>query len=117
MALTNDDLQAIGALVGQVLDEKLKPINDRLDNLETKVDNLETKVDNLETKVDNLETKVDNLQTTVESHRDLTLEFYGKQMEHNTQTVDKVDFIDARVDIFARQTVENAVKINKIKRA
>lgn len=103
MALTNDDLQAIGALVGQVLDEKLKPINDRLDNLETKVDNLET--------------KVDNLQTTVESHRDLTLEFYGKQMEHNTQTVDKVDFIDARVDIFARQTVENAVKINKIKRA
>lgn len=110
MALTNDDLQAIGALVGQVLDEKLKPINDRLDNLETKVDNLETKVDNLET-------KVDNLQTTVESHRDLTLEFYGKQMEHNTQTVDKVDFIDARVDIFARQTVENAVKINKIKRA
>lgn len=109
MALTNDDLQAIGALVGQVLDEKLKPINDRLDNLETKVDNLETKVDNLET-------KVDNLQTTVESHRDLTLEFYGKQMEHNTQTVDKVDFIDARVDIFARQTVENAVKINKIKR-
>lgn len=89
MALTKEDLQAIGSLVGQVLDEKLAPI-----------------------KAD-----IAEIKETVNLHRDLTLEFYGKQMEYNTQTGDKVDFIDARVDIFARQTVENAVKINKIKRA
>ena len=96
MALTKEDLQAIGALLDVKLDEKLKPINDRLDNLET---------------------KVDKLQTTVESHRDLTLEFYGKQMEHNTMMEDKIDFIDARVDIFENQTIKNATEIRKIRRA
>lgn len=85
MALTNEDLQAIGAL----LDEKLAPI-----------------------KAD-----IAEIKETVNLHRDLTLEFYGKQMEYNTQTVDKVDFVDARVDIFARQTINNTVDINKIKRA
>lgn len=106
MALSSEDLQAIKAL----MKETLEPIEKRLDSLETKVDNLDAKVDNLET-------KVDNLQATVESHRDLTLEFYGKQMEYNTQAANKVDFVDARVDIFARQTINNTVDINKIKRA
>lgn len=89
MALTNEDLQAIGALVGQVLDEKLAPI-----------------------KAD-----IAEIKETVNLHRDLTLEFYGKQMEYNTQAANKVDFVDARVDIFARQTINNTVDINKIKRA
>ncbi len=76
MTLTSEDLLAISNL----LDVKLKPIDNRLTSLEVKVDNLESKVDkmdrrltNLEIKVDtidqrltNLEVKVDNLESKVD---------------------------------------------------
>ena len=43
MALTKEDLQAIS----QLMDERLKPINTRLDIIEHKQDRAEKKVDNL----------------------------------------------------------------------
>jgi len=43
MALTKEDLQAIKEL----MDQQLKPINDRLDIMEHKQDRTEKKVDNL----------------------------------------------------------------------
>lgn len=44
MALTNDDLKAISKL----LDERLKPINDRLDVIELKQDRTSKKLDDLQ---------------------------------------------------------------------
>lgn len=40
MALTNEDLQAISNMMDQKFDERLEPINRRLDKLESKVNAL-----------------------------------------------------------------------------
>ena len=48
MALTNEDLQAIGKLLDSKLDERLKPINDRLDVIELKQDRTSKKLDDLQ---------------------------------------------------------------------
>lgn len=47
MALTKEDLSAIGQLMDDKMDGKLKPIIDRLDIMEHKQDRTEKKVDNL----------------------------------------------------------------------
>ena len=54
MTLTSEDLLAISNL----LDVKLKPIDNRLTSLEVKVDNLESKVDKMDRRLTNLEIKV-----------------------------------------------------------
>lgn len=51
MALTPDDLQAIGAL----LDTKLQPINDRLETLEIKHDVTSRKLDDINFRLASLE--------------------------------------------------------------
>ena len=48
MALTNDDLKAISKLLDSKLDERLKPINDRLDIIELKQDRTSKKLDDLQ---------------------------------------------------------------------
>ena len=47
MALTKEDLNAIGQLMDTKLDELLKPINDRLDIIELKQDRTAKKLDDL----------------------------------------------------------------------
>lgn len=48
MALTNEDLQAISQLLDSKLDERLKPITERLDVIEMKQDITSKKLDDLE---------------------------------------------------------------------
>ena len=57
MTLTSEDLLAISNL----LDVKLKPIDNRLTNLEIKVDNLETKVDAIDNRLTSLEVHIENV--------------------------------------------------------
>ena len=83
MALTKEDLQAIGAL----LDEKLEPIK----------------------------SDIAEIKETVNKHRDLTLDFYGKQMEHNTETNEKFERLGAVVEIFQNQTIQNTAELKRIK--
>ena len=47
MALTKEDLNAIGQLMDTKLDELLKPINDRLDIIELKQDRTAKKLEDL----------------------------------------------------------------------
>jgi hypothetical protein len=47
MALTKEDLNAIGQLMDTKLDELLKPINDRLDIIELKQDRTTKKLEDL----------------------------------------------------------------------
>ena len=58
MALTNDDLQAIGKLLDSKLDERLKPINDRLDKMDSRLDIIELKQDRTSKKLDDLQLDV-----------------------------------------------------------
>ena len=60
MALTNEDLQAIATL----LDEKLKPINERLDILEYKQDRADKKLDDM-----SLDAKIAERDTRRDIHR------------------------------------------------
>ncbi len=54
MALTNDDLKAIS----QLLDERLKPINDHLDKVDSRLDVIELKQDRTSKKLDDLQLDV-----------------------------------------------------------
>jgi len=48
MTLTNEDLKAISQLLDSKLDDRLKPINDRLDVIELKQDRTSKKLDDLQ---------------------------------------------------------------------
>ena len=54
MALTNEDLQAIADL----MDQKLEPINKRLDKMDNRLDLLELKQDRTTKKLDDLQLDV-----------------------------------------------------------
>lgn len=70
MALTKEDLNAIS----QLMDEKLKPINDRLDIIELKQDRTSKKLEDLQTDVAVAERRItrdihelkDEMETVVE---------------------------------------------------
>lgn len=71
----------------------------------------------LDDKLAPIKSEIAEIKEAVNIHRDLTLEFYGKQMEHNTRSDEKMDHLGARVDIFENQTVRNTTDIRKIKGA
>jgi peptidoglycan hydrolase CwlO-like protein len=59
--LTNNDLQKIGEMIDQKLDQKLKPINKKIGTMDKKIDTLNQKVKTLDVKVDSIETKTDSI--------------------------------------------------------
>ena len=93
MALTNEDLRAIAGL--------LQPLKDDIANV--KADIAGVKAD------------VAELKATVDSNHDMMLEFYGRQMEHNTEMGGKFDELSAQVEIFQNQTIKNTVELKRIK--
>ncbi len=128
MTLTSEDLLAISNL----LDVKLKPIDNRLTSLEVKVDNLEAKVDkmdrrltNLEVKVDNLESKVDtidrrltNLEVHIENVTDkniaLLAENYVPAARQFEKASYKIEALQADNDIIKKVLGEHSGKLEKI---
>ncbi len=128
MTLTSEDLLAISNL----LDVKLKPIDNRLTSLEVKVDNLESKVDkmdrrltNLEIKVDNLESKVDtidrrltNLEVHIENVTDkniaLLAENYVPAARQFEKASYKIEALQADNDIIKKVLGEHSGKLEKI---
>lgn len=50
MTLTNEDLQALSNL----MDQKLQPVNNRLDNMDTRLDKMDIRLDKLESEVASL---------------------------------------------------------------
>ena len=55
--LTQQDLSQIKTIVGDVIDQKLKPINEKLDSHDKKFDNIDKKFDNIDKKFDNIDTE------------------------------------------------------------
>ena len=55
LALTKEDLQAIGALMDSKLDSKLEPINTRLDTIESKQDTMSADLARLDTMQEDIE--------------------------------------------------------------
>ena len=121
MTLTSEDLLAISNL----LDVKLKPIDNRLTNLEIKVDNLETKVDAIDNRLTNLEVKVDaidNRLTSLEVHIEnvtdkniaLLAENYVPAARQFEKASYKIEALQADNDIIKKVLGEHSGKLEKI---
>lgn len=54
MALTNEDLKAISQLLDEKLDDRLVPINERLDKIDNRLDVVEYKQDRTAKKLEDL---------------------------------------------------------------
>ena len=104
MALTQEDLLAIGNL----LETKLAPIK-------TDVADLKDDVSTLKTDVAGLKDDVGSIKETVHRNYDVTLEFYGKQQEFNTATQEKLDDQHSLIVIFSQQTIKNTTDLRLIK--
>lgn len=63
MILTKDDLKAIGLIV----DERIKPLEERMDRLEAKVDKLGEHVGNLEIGMKNVNRQLNRLNTSMKA--------------------------------------------------
>lgn len=132
MALTQEDLLAIGNL----LEAKLAPIKtdvadlkddvstlktdvaglkDDVGALKTDVAGLKDDVSTLKTDVAGLKDDVNELKETVHRNYDVTLEFYGKQQEFNTATQEKLDELHSLIVIFSQQTIKNTTDLRLIK--
>ena len=132
MALTQEDLLAIGNL----LETKLAPIKTDVADLKDDVGTLKTDVVGLKDDVGTLKTGVTGLKDdvgelrsdvvilkddvgsikeTVHRNYDVTLEFYGKQQEFNTATQEKLDELHSLIVIFSQQTIKNTTDLRLIK--
>ena len=132
MALTQEDLLAIGNL----LESKLAPIKTDVADLKDDVVTLKTDVTGLKDDVVTLKTDVTGLKDdvgelrsdvvilkddvgsikeTVHRNYDVTLEFYGKQQEFNTATQEKLDELHSLIVIFSQQTIKNTTDLRLIK--
>ena len=132
MALTQEDLLAIGNL----LETKLAPIKTDVADLKDDVGTLKTDVVGLKDDVGTLKTDVTGLKDdvgelrsdvvilkddvgsikeTVHRNYDVTLEFYGKQQEFNTATQEKLDELHSLIFIFSQQTINNSTDLRLIK--
>ena len=132
MALTQEDLLAIGNL----LEAKLAPIKTDVADLKDDVSTLKTDVaglkddvgelrsdvvilkddvGTLKTDVAGLKDDVNELKETVHRNYDVTLEFYGKQQEFNTATQEKLDELHSLIVIFSQQTIKNTTDLRLIK--
>ena len=125
MALTQEDLLAIGNL----LEAKLAPIKTDVADLKDDVSTLKTDVAELKDDVGTLKTDVaglkddvgalkddvNELKETVHRNYDVTLEFYGKQQEFNTATQEKLDELHSLIVIFSQQTIKNTTDLRLIK--
>ena len=132
MALTQEDLLAIGNL----LETKLAPIKtdvtdlkddvgtlktdvaglkDDVGTLKTDVAGLKDDVGTLKTDVAGLKDDVGSIKETVHRNYDVTLEFYGKQQEFNTATQEKLDELHSLIVIFSQQTIKNTTDLRLIK--
>lgn len=111
MALNKEDLQAIADL----MDMKLYPIQQDIGELKTDVAGLKTDVSDLKTDVAGLKTDVAEIKDTVNRNYSATLEFYGRQMEFNTEFSDRLERLEVRQEVFENQTLQNMIDIRRIK--
>lgn len=80
MSLTNEDLQAIAAL----MDNKLEPINSRLDKMDNRFEKLESEVSSLRTGQVAIRKELKEVHHKVSDTYELALDAWGKSTENRT---------------------------------
>ena len=81
MALTNEDLQAIANLFDSKMDEKLQPINSRLDKMDIRFDKLESEMSSLRAGQISIIKELKEVHHKVADTYDLALDTWGKSTE------------------------------------
>ena len=121
MGLTNEDLLAISNL----LDSKLKPIENKLDNVENRLDSVENKLDSVENKLDNVENRLDSVENRLDTI-ELTLEndikprldtiesCYTDTYERYKNYADKMEGTFTDIEIMEKVIAEHSEKLQKI---
>lgn len=119
MALTNEDLKAIGSLMDEKLDSRFIPVERRLSAIEVDVsrlksDMIEVKGDVAELKSDVAAIKTDVAQTqkTVNKHYQMFEESYVHQAEENTRVWNQFRIIAAQLEMQSKQIEFNNVRLN-----
>lgn len=101
MALTNEDLQAIASLIDdrldKKLDEKLQPINNRLDKIESDMSGVSNRLDKLESGMSGIRASQIEIRKEIKAVDDkvtdtyeLALDAWGKSSENRTW-LEKID--------------------------
>lgn len=87
MSLTNEDLLALS----NMMDQKLQPINDRLDNMDNRLDSMDSQLNSLNNRLDKIESDVSVLKKEMRVVKDkisdtynLALEAWGQSTENRT---------------------------------
>ena len=122
MTLTNEDLMALS----NMMDSKLKPINDRLDKVEERLNKMDERFDQVEVRLNKMDERFDQVESqisamqsdvtkikqTVIRNYDITEEFYAHQKEHNTLVSDRLDEVTGKLLIYTRQTEHNTLLLH-----
>ena len=119
MALTKEDLQAIGTLMDGKLSGALEPINNRLDKMDARFDKVDARLDTLEGKVEvvrqyqlKVDARLDTLEERVEVVRqsqlnvELTelpriaaaLDGYSIARDKNKQQDERITYLERKAD-------------------
>lgn len=75
--LSVSDLEAIEGLINRTLDEKLKPVNTRLDSIEGRLDGLDVRLDRLEGRIDRIENRVNGIDAKLVALSDLSINSFA----------------------------------------
>lgn len=122
MTLTNEDLMALS----NMMDSKLKPINDRLDKVDERLNKMDERFDQVEARLNKMDERFDQVESqisalqsdvtkikqTVIRNYDITEEFYAHQKEHNTLVSDRLDEVTGKLLIYTRQTEHNTLLLH-----
>ena len=98
MALTKEDLQAIGALMDSKLSGALEPINNRLDKMDARLDKMDTRLDVLEEKVEVLRQSQLNVELIELPRIAAAMDGYSVARDKNEQQDERIAFLERKAD-------------------
>lgn len=99
----------------QAMSDMLKPILAEMQEAKEKLNEIDKRVDTIDKKVDTTEKKVDTIDKKVDRNYDLTLEFYGRQKEHNTEVSDTLDIFSGEMEMYNNQIAKNTAALKRYK--
>ena len=85
----------------QAMSDMLKPILAEMQEAKEKLNEIDKRVDTIDKKVDR--------------NYDLTLEFYGRQKEHNTEVSDTLDIFSGEMEMHNNQIAKNTAALKRYK--
>lgn len=104
MTRTNEDLMALS----NMMDSKLKPINDQLGKVEERLDKMDERFGQVGTQISSMQSDV----TKVIRNYDIIEEFYVHPKEHNTLVSDRSDEVTGKLLIYTKQTEHNTLLLH-----